>query len=120
MLYELNVTQKDGDSYRRWFMDDYFELITWYSADKTTIKGFQLCYDRNHDEHAVTWMNNGFKHDKVDDGKKPFKHAGSPILVDDGIFPVKQILNKFKKACEKIDYQVANFVIEKLNTYPTK
>jgi len=45
MLKELNVAQKEEDIFRRWFKDDYFDLIVWYNRNDYSIRGFQLCYD---------------------------------------------------------------------------
>ncbi len=46
MLRELKqVRQHKGEPRRRWFNDDYFDLIVWFS-EKDSISGFQLCCDK--------------------------------------------------------------------------
>ncbi len=55
MLRELaDVRQIPGEPRRRWFADDYFDLIVWFDK-RGQIIGFQLCYDLPRDEHALTW-----------------------------------------------------------------
>ncbi len=45
MLKEVkNARQIPGESSRRWFLGDTFDLIVWY-APANTIVGFQLCYE---------------------------------------------------------------------------
>lgn len=71
MLREIyNPKQYSGEGFRRWFTDDYFDLIVWYKNDRKTIDGFQLCYDKEHKERALTWRSSGsYVHTGVDDGE---------------------------------------------------
>ena len=80
MLKEyLQVRQIEGESKRRWFSDDYFDLIVWFD-EQDEITGFQLCYDIHHVQRAVTWQkDSGFSHHKIDDGEnRPGKAKASP------------------------------------------
>ena len=120
MLKEFkSVTQKDKKGYRRWFDDEYFDLIVWYDrAGK--IEGFQLCYDKFKDEHAITWRSkSGFSHDRIDDGENFVGSNMTPILVSDGQFPYQEIIRRFEASSERIDPQVASFVLEQLRKYPS-
>jgi len=62
MLREVpNVRQIKGESKRRWFSDDYFDLIIW--LDETDeIVGFQLGRDRGH--KIISFLK--FKHRLID------------------------------------------------------
>lgn len=40
MLKETPVAQKEKGLVRRWFEDEYFQLIVWYKNDSNTIIGF--------------------------------------------------------------------------------
>ncbi|MBL8993039.1 MAG: hypothetical protein JNM63_06830, partial [Spirochaetia bacterium] len=41
-----DVFQPPGDLPRRWFTNEYFDLILWFeNEDRKTLFGFQLCYD---------------------------------------------------------------------------
>ena len=104
MLYESNVTQKEEHIFRRWFQDDYFDLIVWYDSETRGIVGFQLCYDKDRNEHAFTWHEkDGFSHNKIDNNRVPGHHPVTPILVANGIFPYEMLLEKFKESSGNID-----------------
>lgn len=120
MLKEYtHVRQIQGESQRRWFSDDYFDLIVWLDDD-TTIVGFQLCYDVAKTQRAVTWQQGkGFTHHKIDDGEnRPGKVKASPVLVPDGLFDSSTIAARFEAAAQEIDPAIADFVLEILRTYP--
>jgi len=116
MLREFrNVRQIEGESKRRWFSDEYFDLIVWLD-EKEDIVGFQLCYDIFKSQHALTWRKeSGFTHHRVDDGEsRPGKPKASPVLVPDGYFESKAIAEKFKHASTTIEARIATFIYEQL------
>ena len=56
MLTEYkDVRQRDGEGYRRWFTDQYFDVIVWYDSEGGSMTGFQVCYDKGKSERAFTW-----------------------------------------------------------------
>lgn len=118
MLFEINdVKQFEDEGFRRWFSDNYFDLIIWYQ-DKI-ITGFQLCYDKQGMERSLTWIKGkGFSHNKIDNGEKPGHSKMTPILVADGIFDKESIAEKFKKASKNIEAAISSFVYSKLLKYP--
>ncbi len=88
MLVETkNLKQTEGQSRRRWFSDDYFDLIVWQD-EKGGILRFELCYDKGVDEHVLVWNRQaGHKHLKVDDGEGlPGHYKMTPVYVSDGLF----------------------------------
>ena len=96
MLKELpEVRQVPEEPNRRWFSDDYFDLIVWLDHNGE-ITGFQLCYDIAGDEHALTWHEKtGFSHQRVDDGELQRPYKATPILVADGSFDYAAISQSF-------------------------
>jgi hypothetical protein len=118
MLEEIIVAQKEENVFRRWFEDDFFELILWYNLENYSVRGFQLCYDIRRDEHSFTWNDGaGFAHNRVDDGTRPLRHPSSPTLVEDGLFPARLILDRFIDSSAGIDRAIARLVLTKLNEY---
>ncbi len=117
MLKELAPGyQKDRN--RRWFSDDYFDLIVWL-RDDSTVSGFQLCYDVQLKERALTWTHDkGFKHEHVDGGEENPAMNRTPILVPDGVFAVQEIIRQFVERSGMIDGTIRNFAVEKLKQYP--
>jgi len=117
MLREIiNVRQIDNESRRRWFEDEFIDLIVWLdtSGDLT---GFQLCYDKCHDEHALTWKrHSGFSHLRVDDGEYcSNRYKGAPILLPDGVIDATRIQDAFRQRSAAIERQIAAFVSQKLS-----
>jgi hypothetical protein len=118
MLKELNnVAQIPGESRRRWFFDDFFDLIVWYD-DKNEISGFQLCYNKEVDERALTWrQESSYTHHRVDDGESKPNRKGTPILVADGMFDYKVIAARFQMESINLERSLSDFVLEKILNY---
>ncbi len=120
MLREIsNTRQIKGEPRRRWFSDEYFDLIVWLDKNGETV-GFQLCYDVSNDQRALTWTKeSGYTHNRVDDGEdSPGNYKASPVLVADGLFPYKEIAEAFKRGSRQINKIISNLVYEKILNYP--
>ncbi len=121
MLAEFTkVRQIPGDGFRRWFTDFNFDLIVWYDDDSLgEILGFQLCYDKESGQRALTWYREkGFYHNRVDDGEaSPFKNR-TPVLVADGSFPKEKVLRSFRDAGRRIDKALVTFIADTIESYP--
>ena len=120
MLREhTNVSQIEGEPRRRWFADDYFDLIVWFD-ESDDIFGFQLCYDKSRNERALTWFEDtGYMHHRVDDGEHTIDiiRKATPILVSDGIFDHIEIAGLFKEQSTKIEERIYHFVYEKISQF---
>ena len=119
MLVELkNVRQIEGEHRRRWFADRYFDLIVWIAEDGA-IAGFQLCYDKEGDQRALTWKRPGsYTHTGIDDGEnRPARFKQTPILVADGAIDHATIAARFRRASPTIDRPIAELVYAKLRAY---
>ncbi|GBC63072.1 hypothetical protein DENIS_4061 [Desulfonema ishimotonii] len=124
MLREIaNVKQIEGEPRRRWFSNEYFDLIIWLD-EAGDISGFQLCYNKTGDQHALTWHRaSGYMHSRVDDGEdRPGKYKSSPILVNlchnDGRFLSEAVASHFQKTSWNLEKRIADLVYEKIVTSP--
>ena len=120
MLKEIrDVRQIPGEPRRRWFSQTGLDLIVWFDADKS-IHGFQLCYEKNGEEKAITWFSDqGFSHKRIDDGEgRPARHKMTPILVPDGTFDKPGVLALFESTAQQLDPDIVAFVSKILATYP--
>ncbi len=117
MLKESSFTTYPAQDGRRWYSDNYFDLIVWTGPD-SSISGFQLCYDKYRTERAVTWTKEtGYSHERVDDGEwNPAKNL-TPILVPDGLCPIGEIIDLFLSRSAEIDPSIRSFVIDRLREY---
>jgi hypothetical protein len=118
MLSEIrNARQVEGEGFRRWFTDDYFDLIVWYEDDRRLI-GFQLCYDKQGRERALTWTHDhGFQHNRIDPGEMPGHSKMTPIIIADGTFNAGPVVERFRQSSGEIDPQIAEFVLDTVKTY---
>jgi len=120
MLSEVKeVKQVEGEPRRRWFNSLKLDLIVWLNLMDRVV-GFQLCYGKSRDEHALTWKKGeGFVHHRVDDGESnPGTAKQTPILVADGLFHVDEVAASFREESRDIDPEISSFVYEKLLSYP--
>ena len=117
----INKKQPESVLGRRWFSDDYFDLIIWENKNKE-IKRFELCYNKFKNEHALAWSGEtGYSHLKVDDGEQILgRHKMSPILIADGLFDSETLASKFLEAAKAIDQTVVSFIYNKINEYNAK
>jgi hypothetical protein len=110
-----DATERDGDYFRSWFADDYFDLIVW-SDEHREIASFQLCYNKGVDEYALTWIRpSSYHHQRVDDGEnRPGRYKSTPVLIPDGSFPAEAIAERFKQESSRLDPALAEFIHEKI------
>lgn len=116
MMTELrDVRQIAGEGHRRWFADDYFDLIVWYQEGE--IFGFQLCYDRSRKPRAFTWTrDDGARHDRIDDGDDPvLAHKAVPILVPAGAFAATEVITRFQQADANLPREIRDLVISHIS-----
>ena len=119
MLHEIpNPRQIAGEGPRRWFSDEYFDLIVWYEKEATAVTGFQLCYDKGQNERALTWRRGeGFSHQRIDDGEIPGRAKMTPVLVPDGVFDRNSIAERFLHSSGQIDPEIRDLVYKKVMHY---
>ncbi|HEU0186302.1 MAG TPA: hypothetical protein VFR06_00255 [Gallionellaceae bacterium] len=119
MREQLNVRQIPGEPRRRWFSSKDFDLIVWLDDDQR-ISGFELCYDKQHREHALVWNRaSGFRHMAVDDGEqRPGKYKATPILVADGLFDGRRIHAAFREASRALPSEISETVLRALEQHP--
>ena len=118
MFRELKDVDRQGEKKRRWFEDSYFDLCVWYDPDGS-IYGFQLCYDRNYNEHSFTWdREKGSHHNRIDSGDEFPGPKRTPILIPDGILPYEHLVKAFRDSSQGLDGDIVAIVLEKLAVFP--
>jgi len=118
MLREVKPAGETVNAGRRWFTDDYFELIFWLDDDQD-VESFQLCYDRGRNERALTWnRTQGLRHLIVDQGENsPLKNR-TPILHERGSVDRGDILGRFTRASALLPERIAEFVKDRIREVP--
>ena len=112
-----NIQQISGELPRRWFSDEFFDLIIW-EKKPGNYNSFQLCYNKQSDEHALTWRKeHSVEHFRVDSGEPgPLKNL-SPMMIDDGVVDLNRLIRKFEEKSRKIEPQIRDFILRKLEEY---
>jgi hypothetical protein len=110
-----DVRQIPGEGRRRWFSDNYFDLIVWYKEEEIT--GLQLCYDRDGAPRAWTWTaEHGCTHHGIDDGDDPLlTYKATPILVADGVFDVANLKARFVAAARTLPAEIRDRVLMQMD-----
>ncbi len=119
MLHEeKNIRQTKGEPRRRWFSDDFFDLIIWLEPDES-VWGFQLCYDIGFRPRALTWTKQtGYKHSGIDDGEHGGgAHKSSPVLVQDGLFDTSAIGARLAAASGELPAGLLDCVLLKISEF---
>ncbi|HEV7404097.1 MAG TPA: hypothetical protein VGO11_14250 [Chthoniobacteraceae bacterium] len=118
MLRKLQPRQIDGEPFREWIADDYFDLYVWHRPDGS-ILGFQLCYDKGGAERALTWMHpDAFRHERIDAGEaSPFENR-SPIMTQSCPFEREPVRTEFLRRSTQLEPELRDLVLAKLDRYP--
>ena len=112
-----DVRQIPGEPRRRWFSDEDFDLIVWTDPEDQMI-GFQLCYDKEIKQKALTWLkDDGYQHSRIDDGDNPGKMKSSPVLEADGHFDREGIGRRFLETRGDVPEKIADFVYDRITRY---
>ena len=113
MLTELkDLEQRRDEPQRRWFRDDFFDLIVWFN-DREEIVLFQLGYDPDGADGLLEWRPlSGLSHFKVDTaGRRPARHARTPFLVPAPAPELGPLVDDFEKRAGEIDPDILAFVM---------
>jgi hypothetical protein len=119
MLYEIKEVNQDTLAYqKRWFFDHEIDLLLWLDKNNE-IAGFQLCYDKPDNPHALTWFKDkGYRLNRIDFREdKIGRRRGSPILLADGKFERDRIAKEFLRLSRDLDSWVSTFVYEKIQDF---
>lgn len=120
MLREItSIAQLIHEPKRRWFEDDYSDLIVWH-VHQDEIISFELYYDKRAHQRAVRWEQaDRYAHYRVDDGEeRSGKSKASPVLIVEEDFDCTKVAFLFESEGKRIDADIANFVNHKIMDYP--
>ncbi len=113
------VRQRPEEGFRRWFLNEYFELIIWYDRQGGDVTGFQLCLDRNRFERAFTWTKEYASTHFVSDAyvEKGVSHLATGILKGAGRTVSAEETQRLIAEKGELDDDLLAFVVEKIEGY---
>ncbi len=119
LVENKNVRQRPDEGFRRWFLNDYFDVIVWYESAAGEMTGFQLCYNRSVDERAFTWQRNKRSSHFVSSGAD---ERGTPWIAtavlhgDAGPVP-PDVLDRLEREQGHLDEDLLRFIMEQATSY---
>ncbi len=118
MFKEFIHVRQDKTGYRRLFTEKYCDIYLWYTSEiDKTLTGFQLVYNLDEDEKALTWTpKEGFSHLGVDLQRRN-QHPQTPILVADGLFEYVTLEQQLKQSYDEASDNDLKFALEKIISY---
>lgn len=120
MLREIRgVDQKTPGLVKRWFQDEYFDLVAWHDP-RGTILRFQLCYAReSFGERVLEWQRSlGFQHLRATDEWGSRIGAGSTwalSLVREPLARTGELKRRFLAAAAEVPELLREFIEDKLD-----
>ena len=118
MLYEWDgIRQRPEEGHRTWYTDEAMDLIVWREHTDGPATGFQLCYDKDTQEKALSWYADGrVTHTRIDAGEsRPGTFKGSPVLADDVTLDGRALARQFRDRSQQLDTEVRRLVLDVLN-----
>ena len=104
---------------QRWFSDADRELFVWLDAEQR-ITGFQLCYDKQSSERAVTWRVGGsvLEHHGIDTGDElPTRNDAPELTLIPDAPPMERLRHEFEEAGRGIDSAIFSLVLTVLSQH---
>ena len=119
LVENRGVRQRPEEGFRRWFLNQYFELIVWYDRQGGDVTGFQLCLDRNRFERAFTWTKEYASTHFVSDAyvEKGVSHLATGILKGAGRTVTQEEKEKLVAEQGELDDELLAFVVDKIEGY---
>ena len=119
-----SVRQRSDEGYRRWFLNEYFDIIFWYNKKGGNLLGFQVCYNKNVDEKAFTWekktRSHHFVNTDLNENRSKRETMMTAILKGDAGSIKNEVRKNLIKYSGELDKDLINLIIEKIEEYNSK
>lgn len=118
MLRESDkVQQVEGEPHRRWFWDDFFDLLVWDEGGRVT--GFQLRYPSPVGQRVLTWrQGQRCLHQQIDEGDDDYTQFDmTRLLVRDGVFDHAFVRDEFRRRAAKLDASLTQVILEQMHEF---
>jgi hypothetical protein len=110
------VRQRPDEGFRRWFCNSYFDIIFWFETEGGEMTGFQICYSRNSNEKAFTWMKDIKSHHFVS-SRTTFEIPATAILKGDAGSLSESVLKKLRESRGELPEEYLDLILTKAVEY---
>lgn len=119
LVENKSVRQRPDEGFRRWFMNDYFDLIVWYRDVSGPVQGFQLCYSRHRGERAFTWQSDSAASHFVSDGTdgQGISRLATGILTGDAGPVPPRVLSRLEAEKGDLPDELLTLILQRVGDY---
>lgn len=120
MTENTSVRQRPEEGFRRWFLNDFFDVILWYDREGGTLTGYQVCYGKNQlGERAFSRFGDKIGHHLVSSRSTEAELRGiqSAILHDDGGILTGQLIQDLVSCAENLPDSVLETILRDMKNY---
>ena len=112
-----DVRQRPEEGFRRWYCNDYFDIIIWYESKDGPLKGFQVCYAKGFDEKEFTWEPSKVSsHFVTDRGTGNFYKSTGFLKGHAGAIP-ETVVDNLRRDRGELPDDFFSFMIGKISEY---
>lgn len=114
-----SVRQRPDEGHRRWFVNEFFDLILWYESARGQLTGFQLCYDRHAEERAFTWQRGKQSSHYVSSGtdEKGLLGFATAVLHGDAGPVPETVLHRLEEEQGELDDEILLMVVKRIKEF---
>lgn len=112
------VRQRPDEGFRRWFSNNYFDLVFWYEEEAGELTGIQFCYGKPYAEKAFTWERSYKSHHYVSEQNKTSQATGI-LRGNAGNIP-ETVVNRFLEESPEMDEALKDLILDKIDEYNLK
>ncbi len=109
------VRQRPEEGFRRWFSNNYFDIVIWYEEEGGEISGIQFCYGKPFSEKAFTWESTSQSHHYVTEQRKSASATG--MLKGDAGIISESVMKQLKEESHEMDKDLLVLVLEKIDAF---
>jgi len=112
------VRQRPEEGFRRWFSNNYFDLVFWYEEKGGELTGIQFSYGKPYADKAFTWERSSTSHHYVSEQNKTSQATGI-LRGDAGNIPAP-VIKRFLEEAPDMDLELKKLILQKIKEYNLK
>lgn len=121
LIENKKVRQRPEEGFRRWLLNDFFDVILWYEQEGGSMTGFQVCYSKNDNEKVFTYQEGKSSSHYLSDGLGIRKDSYAAKTLEGDAGPVPElVINRIKAEAGELDIPLLNQILNAIYRYNKK